>query len=139
MARLRSPGGTLLTTRPPMLTVPPPSGSRPAIRRRTVLLPQPLRPPITSSTPLRTCRVRSETAVLPSVNTRETSSSRTSAIPLQPPPDLCLDHGRARLPAEGARRPLGGGHRVAALGLGASRFFPVLRRRGDLAPPAGTT
>src|SRR5215217_8304976 len=137
MARLRSPGVRWLTTRPPMLTVPPPSGSSPAISRRTVLLPQPLGPTSTSSSPLRTCRVRCETAVLPSGNTREISSSRTSAIPLQPPPDLCLVHGRARLPAEGARRPLGGGHRVAAPGLGGEQVLPGLAAPGDPGHAAG--
>src|ERR687895_1815986 len=140
MATLRSPGVRLLTTRPPMLIVPPSSGSRPAINRRTVLLPQPLGPTIAISSALRTCRVRCETALEPSLKTRETSSSRTSAM-LQPPPDQCPsmvvhpyhpdDPRSGRLPAELAGRSPDGGHRVAGPGLGGQQVLPGLAAAGD--------
>src|SRR4029453_3445581 len=92
MATLRPDGLTSLTTRPPKLTLPPLSGSRPASNRRTVLLPHPLGPTITLSSPSRTYRVRCEAADVPSGCTRETSSRRISAIPrnhhqTQPPHD----------------------------------------------------
>src|SRR5690348_16576234 len=80
MAMSRWDGWTPSTTRPPMLMLPPLSGSRPAINRSTVLLPHPLGPTITMSSPWRTNRVRCTTADVPSAYIRETSSSRTSAI-----------------------------------------------------------
>src|SRR4029453_9147393 len=142
MATLRSPGVRLLTTRPPMLMVPPPSGSRPAINRRTVLLPQPLGPTITISSALRTCRVRWETAVEPSLKTRETSSSRTSAMPLQPsrepvpvygsPPFTSRTPGMdPSLPAELVPWPLDRGHRRASRVLVGQQFLPGLAAAGD--------
>src|SRR3954449_11834446 len=83
----RSFGDTSLTTRPPILTVPPEMSSRPATMRRAVVLPQPDGPTSTRNSPSWMSSVRSKTAWTPLSYTLSTSSNATSAMD---PPDLGL-------------------------------------------------
>src|SRR3954471_13241470 len=83
----RSFGDTSLTTRPPILTVPPEMSSRPATMRSAVVLPQPDGPTSTRNSPSWMSSVRSKTAWTPLSYTLSTSSNTTSAMD---PPDLEL-------------------------------------------------
>ena len=65
MAMSRSLGGTSLTTRPPMLTVPLVISSRPATIRNAVVLPQPEGPTSTMNSPSAICRSRERIASAP--------------------------------------------------------------------------
>src|SRR5580765_812550 len=76
----RSIGWTSLTTRPPMRISPSVSSSRPAVKRRTVVLPEPEGPTSTSSSPSAISRSTLSTAVAPPGKTFVTSRSVTSAI-----------------------------------------------------------
>ncbi len=112
MATSRWWGGQRVTSWPPIRMRPLVIGSMPAIRRSTVLLPQPDGPRMASSSWWRTCKVRSATATVPSACTRVTSSSRTSAI--GPPwPHFVQDPAAARdagtLDILGAERPRSNG------------------------------
>src|SRR3954469_3651398 len=111
----RSFGDTSLTTRPPILTVPPEMSSRPATMRRAVVLPQPDGPTSTRNSPSWMSSVRSKTAWTPLSYTLSTSSNATSAMD---PPDLELrgiverferlerERERPRSPRSGYEQPL---------------------------------
>src|SRR3954470_5957610 len=77
---LRSIGCMSLTTRPPMRISPSVSSSRPAVRRRTVVLPEPDGPTSTSSSPSSISRSTPSTATAPPGKTLVTPWSVTSAI-----------------------------------------------------------
>ena len=80
MAMSRSFGGTAFTTRSPMEIVPRLMPSRPAIIRSAVVLPQPEGPTKTTNSPSWMSRLRSDTAMVPSGYSFDTSSSTISAI-----------------------------------------------------------
>src|SRR3984885_5108617 len=63
MASSRCRGGSVVTSRPPMLTAPASANSRPAIMRSRVVLPHPLGPRSTKNSPSATVRSTSRTAV----------------------------------------------------------------------------
>src|SRR5207244_8159625 len=75
----RSFGGTLLTTRPPIQTLPSVMSSSPATMRSAVVLPQPDGPTRTTSSPSAMSRLRPSTALVPSSYTLLTFSSTTPA------------------------------------------------------------
>ena len=66
MATSRSRGGTSLTTRSPISTLPSLIVSRPAIMRSAVVLPQPDGPTKTTNSPSAMSMLRSVTALVPS-------------------------------------------------------------------------
>src|SRR5688500_7295062 len=79
MAMSRSLGGTSLTTRSPMRSVPFEICSSPATMRNAVVLPQPDGPTSTMNSPSFTVRSRDRTASVPSPYTFQTSSRTISA------------------------------------------------------------
>lgn len=81
----RSRGATSLTRRPPMWTSPVVIDSRPAIRRRVVLFPQPDGPTRTSSSPSPVSNETSDTAFTPFAYVLPTLSSLTFAMNAMPP------------------------------------------------------
>src|SRR5216684_6696790 len=66
MAILRARGGSSVTTRPPINTSPAVGVSRPAIMRKSVLLPDPDGPRKTRNSPSRTSKLIPSTALPPS-------------------------------------------------------------------------
>src|SRR5919202_259590 len=74
MARSRSRGSRSVTSRSPIVIVPPEVVSRPASMRSSVVLPQPDGPTRTMNSPLSIVRLTSSTAVTPPGNTLLTSS-----------------------------------------------------------------
>ena len=80
MATLRLPGGSLVTFRPPIASVPEVGASRPAIVRRSVVLPQPDGPSNAKNSPSSIARSSSSIARTPPGNTLVSRSRRTSAI-----------------------------------------------------------
>src|SRR5213080_4408630 len=74
MARSRSRGSRSVTSRSPIVIVPPEIVSRPASIRRSVVLPQPDGPTRTMNSPLSIVRLTSSTAVTPPENTLLTPS-----------------------------------------------------------------
>src|SRR5438874_2014563 len=75
MARSRSRGSRSVTSRSPIVIVPPEIVSRPASMRRSVVLPQPDGPTRTMNSPLSIVRLTSSTAVTPPGKTFVTSSN----------------------------------------------------------------
>src|SRR5919206_2456193 len=76
----RSIGWRSLTTRPPIRISPSVSSSSPAVRRSTVVLPEPDGPTSTSSSPSAISRSTASTATVPPGKTLVTSLRTTSAI-----------------------------------------------------------
>src|SRR6266496_2936251 len=77
MARSRSRGSRSVTSRSPIVILPPEIVSRPASIRRSVVLPQPDGPTRTMNSPLSIVRLTSSTAVTPPENTLLTPSKTT--------------------------------------------------------------
>src|SRR5437868_4495533 len=75
---LRSVGGTSFTTSSPISTSPELACSRPAVMRRTVVLPEPDGPTSTRNSPSAISRSRPSTPTVPSLNTLR---SRRNSIP----------------------------------------------------------
>src|SRR5690606_31765591 len=122
----RSLGGTSLTTRSPIRSVPELISSSPAIMRNSVDLPQPDGPTSTSSSPSATSKLAPATPTTPFGYTLRRLSSWTLAIgspvPDPPGPRFCCPPSRFRpLPALIARRPAG----IALLDITLARFVPV--------------
>src|SRR6266536_2309246 len=132
MAMSRSLGLASVTTRSPMVISPPVTSSRPAIIRRTVVLPQPDGPTSTMNSPLRISSETSHTAWTPPGNSLLTWS-RTMLPTWHLLARWVLDAGEALVGEGGAQPP--GGLRRRAEPVEAEQGGADHRRRGDLPEP----
>src|SRR6266540_5537566 len=130
MAMSRSLGLASVTTRSPMVISPPVTSSRPAIIRRTVVLPQPDGPTRTMNSPLWISSETSHTACTPPGNSLLTCS-RTILPTRHLLEGLLLDAGEA-LAGEGGTQPPGRLRGRAEL-VEPEQSRPDHRRRGQ--PP----
>src|SRR6188768_3654078 len=114
----RSLGGTSLTTRSPMRSVPALISSRPAIIRRLVVLPQPDGPTRTMNSPSPISRLRSFTA-WKSPYIFWTFSNVTVAMAQPPRPAILREpmHPAAEADVDGLRTRTARGHRIVGRGL----------------------
>src|SRR5215210_1776482 len=103
----RSIGWTSLTTWPPIRMSPPVISSRPAVRRRTVVLPEPEGPTKTQNSPSAMVRSSSSTATVPPGKIFVTPLKRSSAIALST--SVCVLGDQVAVPERAALRrpPLG--------------------------------